>query len=204
MTLAPSLPITGSNQPPTWSFGTTGRHRTFLLQAWQRSDLVITTGSLGPTTDDITRESIAAALGEQLVFDPKIEISLNDRFSQLGKPMPEINLRQCYRPGNAEVLDNPYGTAPGLLLQKEGKCSSCFPDRRGKCIPCLNKLSFLQKKRGIFPEIDCYLQIRTAGIGESALAEKIEHLFEGSPGRGVIAPMPEWSASGSVPWTAKY
>ncbi len=152
----------------------------FFSQAWQRSDLIITTGGLGPTTDDITRESIAAALGEQLVFDPKIEIALKDRFSQLGKPMPEINLRQCYRPGNAEVLDNPYGTAPGLLLQKEGKMLVMLPGPAREMHPMFEQIVVPRlQEQGIFPEIDCYLQIRTAGIGESALAEKIEHLFEG-------------------------
>ena len=92
--------------------------RLFFSEAWKRSDLVITTGGLGPTTDDMTRENIAQALGEQLVFDPNVEIALRERFSQLGRPMPEINLRQCYRPGNAEIINNPYGTAPGLWLKK--------------------------------------------------------------------------------------
>ena len=103
----------------------------FFSQAWQRADLVITTGGLGPTTDDITRESIAEALGEELVFDPKIEISLKERFSQLGKPMPEINLRQCYRPGNAEVLENPYGTAPGLLAKGRKNARHASRTRKG-------------------------------------------------------------------------
>ena len=152
----------------------------FFSQAWQRADLVITTGGLGPTTDDITRESIAEALGEELVFDPKIEISLKERFSQLGKPMPEINLRQCYRPGNAEVLENPYGTAPGLLLQKEGKMLVMLPGPAREMHPMFEKIVVPRlQTQGIFPEIDCYLQVRTAGIGESALAEKIEHLFKG-------------------------
>jgi len=151
----------------------------FFSQAWQRSDLIITTGGLGPTTDDITRESIAEALGEKLVFDPKIELSLKDRFSQLAKPMPEINLRQCYRPENAEVLENPYGTAPGLVLKKDGKILVMLPGPAREMHPMFEQTIVpLLQKEGLFPEIDCYLQIRTAGIGESALAEKIEHLFK--------------------------
>ncbi len=152
---------------------------TFFSQAWQRSDLIITTGGLGPTTDDITRESIAKALGEELIFDPEVELALKDRFSQLGKPMPEINLRQCYRPENAEVLENPFGTAPGLLLQKEGKILVMLPGPAREMHPMFEQIVVPRlQKEGLFPEIDCYLQIRTAGIGESALAEKTDHLFQ--------------------------
>ena len=154
--------------------------RLFFSEAWNRSDLVITTGGLGPTTDDMTRENIAQALGEQLVFDPNIEIALRERFSQLGRPMPEINLRQCYRPGNAEIINNPYGTAPGLWLKKDNKILIMLPGPAREMHPMFQEqiIPRLQKE-GCFPEIDCYLQIRTAGIGESSVAEKVEHLFKG-------------------------
>ena len=154
--------------------------RLFFSEAWKRSDLVITTGGLGPTTDDITRENIAQALGEELVFDPSIEISLKERFSQLARPMPESNLRQCYRPGNSEILKNPYGTAPGLWLKKDNKILVMLPGPAREMHPMFEEqvIPRLQKE-GIFPEIDCYIQIRTAGLGESTVAEKVEHLFEG-------------------------
>jgi len=154
--------------------------RIFFSEAWKRSDLVITTGGLGPTTDDITRENIAQALGEELVFDPVIETALKDRFKQLARPMPEINLRQCYRPGNSEILENPYGTAPGIWLKKDNKILVMLPGPAREMHPMFEEqvIPRLQKE-GIFPEIDCYLQIRTAGIGESTVAEKVEHLFEG-------------------------
>jgi nicotinamide-nucleotide amidase len=109
-----------------------------------------------------------------------IELALKERFSQLGKPMPEINLRQCYRLGNAEVLENPFGTAPGLLLKKDGKLLVMLPGPAREMHPMFEQMVVPRlQKEGVFPEIDCYLQIRTAGIGESALAEKIEHLFQG-------------------------
>ncbi|MFL2938697.1 MAG: competence/damage-inducible protein A [Opitutales bacterium] len=85
--------------------------KTFFSESWKRSDLVITTGGLGPTSDDLTRETIAEILDEELVFDPSIEHALRERFSNLGRAMSELNLRQCYRPKSAEVLANPYGTA---------------------------------------------------------------------------------------------
>ena len=157
--------------------------RLFFSEAWKRSDLVITTGGLGPTTDDITRENIAQALGEELVFDPVIETALKDRFKQLARPMPEINLRQCYRLGNSEILENPYGTAPGIWLKKDNKSLVMLPGPAREMHPMFEEqvIPRLQKE-GIFPEIDCYLQIRTAGIGESTVAEKVEHLFEGKKG----------------------
>jgi nicotinamide-nucleotide amidase len=157
--------------------------RLFFSEAWKRSDLVITTGGLGPTTDDITRENIAQALGEELVFDPVIETALKDRFKQLARPMPEINLRQCYRLGNSEILENPYGTAPGIWLKKDNKILVMLPGPAREMHPMFEEqvIPRLQKE-GIFPEIDCYIQIRTAGIGESTVAEKVEHLFEGKKG----------------------
>ena len=157
--------------------------RLFFSEAWIRSDLLITTGGLGPTTDDITRENIAQALGEELVFDPVIETALKDRFKQLARPMPEINLRQCYRLGNSEILENPYGTAPGIWLKKDNKILVMLPGPAREMHPMFEEqvIPRLQKE-GIFPEIDCYLQIRTAGIGESTVAEKVEHLFEGKKG----------------------
>ncbi|MDG1325784.1 MAG: CinA family nicotinamide mononucleotide deamidase-related protein, partial [Opitutales bacterium] len=157
--------------------------RLFFSEAWKRSDLVITTGGLGPTTDDITRENIAQALGEELVFDPIVETALKDRFKQLARPMPELNLRQCYRPGNSEILENPYGTAPGIWLKKDNKILVMLPGPAREMHPMFEEqvIPRLQKE-GIFPEIDCYLQVRTAGIGESTVAEKVEHLFEGKKG----------------------
>jgi len=170
----------GWNLPPTSLSGTTPRIFAYFFLTRGRSDLIITTGGLGPTTDDITRENIAQALGEQLVFDPLIEMALKERFSQLNRAMPEINLRQCYRPGNAEILKNPYGTAPGLWLKKDNKILVMLPGPAREMHPMFEEqvVPRLQKE-GIFPEIDCYLQIRTAGIGESTVAEKVEHLFKG-------------------------
>ena len=128
--------------------------RAFFFDSWKRSDLIITTGGLGPTTDDITRESIAEAFGEKLVFDPTIELALKERFSQLGRPMPENNLRQCYRPENAEVLQNPFGTAPGLLLQKNGKMLVMLPGPAREMHPMFEQVVVPRlQKEGVFPEI---------------------------------------------------
>jgi nicotinamide-nucleotide amidase len=155
----------------------------FFLDSWKRSDLVITTGGLGPTSDDLTRETIAEVLGEKMIYDTDIEDAIRDRFRQLERPVPESNNRQCYRPESAEVLSNPYGTAPGLYLKKDGKILVMLPGPAREMHPMFTDqvIPRLQQE-GIFPEIDCYLQLRTAGIGESALAEKVEPILAGIDG----------------------
>ena len=155
----------------------------FFLDSWKRSDLVITTGGLGPTSDDLTRETIAEVLGEKMIYDTDIEDAIRDRFRQLERPVPESNNRQCYRPESAEVLSNPYGTAPGLYIKKDGKILVMLPGPAREMHPMFTDqvIPRLQQE-GIFPELDCYLQLRTAGIGESALAEKVEPILAGIDG----------------------
>jgi nicotinamide-nucleotide amidase len=155
----------------------------FFLDSWKRSDLVITTGGLGPTSDDLTRETIAEVLGEKMIYDTDIEDAIRDRFRQLERPVPESNNRQCYRPESAEVLSNPYGTAPGLYLKKDGKILVMLPGPAREMHPMFTDQVIPRlQQQGIFPEIDCYLQLRTAGIGESALAEKVEPILAGIDG----------------------
>ena len=157
--------------------------RTFFADAWKRSDLIITTGGLGPTSDDLTRETIAEVLGEELVYDAEVENAIRERFRLLERPMPESNNRQCYRPVSAEVLSNPYGTAPGLYLKKDGKILVMLPGPAREMHPMFEQLVVPKlQAEGVFPEIDCYLQLRTAGIGESALAEKVEPMLKDKPG----------------------
>ena len=157
--------------------------KTFFADSWKRSDLIITTGGLGPTTDDLTRETIAECLGEELVYDDQVEQAIRQRFQQLEREMPEINLRQCYRPKNAEILSNPYGTAPGLYLEKEGKILVMLPGPAREMHPMFEQQVIPKlQKASILPEIDCYLQIRTAGIGESSLAEKVAPILADKPG----------------------
>lgn len=86
--------------------------------ALARSELVITTGGLGPTEDDLTREVVAAVLGLPLDTDERIVEHIQSRFSSRGLRMPEINRRQAEVPRGAVVLDNPNGTAPGLWIER--------------------------------------------------------------------------------------
>ena len=157
--------------------------RLFFSDCWKRSDLVITTGGLGPTSDDITRETIAEILGEEMVYDTEVENAIRERFRLLERPMPESNNRQCYRPSSAEILPNPYGTAPGLYLKKDGKILVMLPGPAREMHPMFEQIVVPKlQTEGIFPEVDCYLQLRTAGIGESALADKVEPILANKEG----------------------
>ena len=82
-----------------------------------RADLVVTTGGLGPTPDDLTREAIAAVLNEDPVVDPATEAWLRDRFARRGMPFPESNVKQAWLIPSAEALPNPNGTAPGWFVR---------------------------------------------------------------------------------------
>jgi nicotinamide-nucleotide amidase len=84
------------------------------------ADLIVTTGGLGPTPDDLTREAIAALVGEEPTIDPKMEAWLRDRFDRRGMAFPEVNLKQAWRIPSAEPLANPNGTAPGWLVHAPG------------------------------------------------------------------------------------
>ena len=102
-----------------------------LRTALRRSDLVFTIGGLGPTPDDLTKETIAETLGEELVFDPAAAERLKDYFRRIGRPMADNNLKQAMVPARGAALYNPAGTAPGCAFRGrfEGaeKCVIAMP-----------------------------------------------------------------------------
>ena len=90
-----------------------------IKQACKRAQLVIITGGLGPTEDDLTREATANALNRELIFKEDIVEHLKMKFKKRGVKMPEINARQAFVLKGAELLENPMGTAPGEILAEE-------------------------------------------------------------------------------------
>jgi nicotinamide-nucleotide amidase len=147
-------------------------------ESWARADVIITTGGLGPTCDDRTRDAIALELGEELVFDPGIEKTIAERFSRIGRRMTPNNLKQAYRFARGEVLPNAHGTAPGLWLARDGKVLVMLPGPPNELQPMLTdqvipRLASL----GLLAEREAYVQIRTAGIGESALETRLQPIF---------------------------
>jgi nicotinamide-nucleotide amidase len=148
-------------------------------ESWVRSDVVLITGGLGPTCDDRTREAVAGVLKQKLVFDPSIEQHILERFALFGRKMTPNNLRQAYRFENGVVLPNANGTAPGLWVQQEGKVLCMMPGPPNELQPMfteqvLPRLAAL----GLVLEREAYIQLRTAGIGESMLETKLQPIFD--------------------------
>ena len=96
-------------------------------ESWVRADIVITTGGLGPTCDDRTREALAGCLGQKLVFDSEIEAAIRARFAKYQRVPTPNNLKQAYKFERGEVLPNANGTAPGLWVAHAGKLLIMLP-----------------------------------------------------------------------------
>jgi competence/damage-inducible protein CinA-like protein len=109
-------------------------------QSLTRADLVVLTGGLGPTDDDLTRDAVAAVTGLPLDEDPSITDKIRGRFERRGMRMPEINRRQAMVLRGAIVLDNPNGTAPGQYLEHQGHVLVLLPGPPRELRPMLTKL----------------------------------------------------------------
>ncbi len=148
-------------------------------ESWSRADVVITTGGLGPTCDDRTREAIAAVLGQKLVFDPEIEKTIADRFKKIGRPMTPNNLKQAYRFEKGEVLANANGTAPGLWVEQNGRVLCMLPGPPNELQPLfLEQIVPRLAKLGLLQAREAFVQVRAAGIGESSLEHKLQPIFD--------------------------
>ncbi len=150
---------------------------------WKDTDLVITTGGLGPTADDNVREGVAEALGLKLVFDETIRKSIEERFKKMDRPLKDIQLKQCYRPEKAEVLPNKNGTAPALFLEHEGKIVIMLPGPSHELQPIFtNEVLPRLIKRGFAKEENSYIQLRTMGVSEVSLEEMMKPFSAKYPG----------------------
>jgi nicotinamide-nucleotide amidase len=152
------------------------------LEAWENSDIVITTGGLGPTADDMTRENIAEALGAELVFEAEIEALIQARFKVVGHSMADHHRKQCYRFVDGDVLHNERGTAPGMAYQRDGKILIMLPGPTNELIPMFEKEAIpMLQALGALSEEEAYLQIRTFGAGESSVEETMQPLVKAYP-----------------------
>lgn len=104
------------------------------------ADVLICTGGLGPTEDDITRDALARAFQLPLELDESIVVQIRQRFERRGLEMAAINRRQAMVPRGAVVLENPHGTAPGLWLERQGTCVALLPGPSREMLPMLEAL----------------------------------------------------------------
>ncbi len=148
-----------------------------LRDALRRTSIVITTGGLGPTEDDITRKIAARALGRRLVLNEKVLDELRAKFMRWGRKMPEINTRQAMVIEGAEVLDNPHGSAPGLYLEHEGRVLVLLPGPPREMRPMYEAhiAPKLTAKAGDLRVVRRVL--RVSGLGESAVDERIAPVY---------------------------
>ena len=141
-------------------------------------DLIITTGGLGPTEDDLTKETIAKYFGDELVYDEESLSRLKKYFVDTNRNMTENNLKQALLPSKSIVFPNSYGTAPGFLLSKDEKYIISLPGPPKEMTKMFDKdvFPYLSKKQNgaLFYKI-----IRTYGIGESALETALLPLIHG-------------------------
>lgn len=145
-----------------------------------RVDLVLVTGGLGPTADDVTREAVAAALGRQLRMDEEILATIEGRFQSLGWRMPEVNRRQAFVVEGAEALPNGRGTAPGMRLESnEGGCTVfLFPGVPAELEGLMESSlePWLAARAGGVARETAVLKI--AGLPESVVEERIAPAYE--------------------------
>jgi len=168
----------------------TARMKEVITRAMERSDIVITSGGLGPTQDDLTREIVAEVTGRKLIQNAEMLEQVEEHFRRRGRAMTPNNIRQSYMPEGALPVKNPNGTAPCFIVEDPRSVIYCLPG-----VPVEMKWLFenevepyLRKKFDL-AEVIHYRVLKVIGIGESAVDDKIGHLIASSsnPTVGVLA-----------------
>jgi nicotinamide-nucleotide amidase len=148
-----------------------------VMSALKRSDIVITSGGLGPTQDDITKEILCKCMGERLVLHRESLVAMRAYFEHIKRPMVRLNEKQAYMPENGIVLPNNNGTAPGAVIEKKGKTVIMLPGPPNELKPMFEEsvIPYL-KSKSEYVFVSRVLQI--FGIGESAVAEKLDNMLK--------------------------
>jgi nicotinamide-nucleotide amidase len=167
-----------------------GRIKQALDAALDRSDIILTSGGLGPTEDDITRECIAELLDRPLEFRQDLYEWLVARFERFRFVMTENNKRQAYAPRGAIAIPNPNGTAPGLIIEDARGTIVCMPGVPGELKPMLTDsvIPYMRNRFGVNGVIHSRV-LKVCGIGESRVDAAIGDLikFQQNPTVGVLA-----------------
>lgn len=152
-----------------------------ITAATGRSELLLITGGLGPTPDDITRDALALAAGADLIQDPVSLERIGAIYRKLGKSMPESNMIQAMIPKGAKALDNPYGTAPGIQMTINRAEVFVMPGVPREMKPMYERFVVAWIQSHQKDQAIALRALRTFGIGESNLAEQLGELL--APGR---------------------
>ena len=159
-----------------------------IQRAWERSDVTITTGGLGPTSDDLTRESIAAVMGEQMEVQDDLLAHLRSQFEGRGIQMPETNVKQATLIPSARVIPNPMGTAPGWWVEKSGRVIAALPGPPRE-ITGMWESDVGPGLRELNPGVVIVTRtLKTFGITEGGLDEMLSPLFQSeNPSLGIYS-----------------
>lgn len=148
--------------------------------AFSRVRLIIVIGGLGPTRDDLTRETLAETLQKKLIYQPDILNTIEKRFKRRGLKMSSSNKKQAFFPEGAIILDNPNGTAPGIFLEENKQIVVLLPGPPKELLPMFTD--------SVIPRLEKFRQgysfrriLRLTGPGESAIESKISDLYPDDP-----------------------
>ncbi len=159
-----------------------------LKRAWERSDLIITTGGLGPTEDDLTREAIAQVLGEEMRVDPALEQELRAFFQRRGSQMPVRNIKQVALIPSARAIPNARGTAPGWWVESEGRVIVAMPGPPAEMQHMWETQVTPQLRQRMGAQIILSRTLKTTGIGEATVDEMVSPLLSSAnPTLGIYA-----------------
>lgn len=146
-------------------------------EALKRAELIIAIGGLGPTEDDLTRETVAALLGRKLHQNDDILRGIQARFRKFGRQMPEVNVRQAMVPEGATPLENPRGTAPGLWMESEGHIIILLPGPPQELKPMFTA-QVESRLAKLSPGVRLYTrELRVAGMPESDVEQRIAPIY---------------------------
>jgi nicotinamide-nucleotide amidase len=162
-----------------------GDNRDLLAEAFRdalnRVPLVITSGGLGPTEDDLTRETVAELLGRKLRRNDEILRAIEARFRSFGREMPPVNVRQAMVPDGAEILANPRGTAPGLWLEDSGRAIALLPGPPRELKPLFREEVLPRLQRRVSGVRLHHRDLRVTGLGESHVEQRILPIYSRYP-----------------------
>ncbi len=167
------------------------RMKEALQEAIERSQIVITTGGLGPTEDDLTREAIAETMQRPLVFQPFLMEQIETRFKGRGFRMTENNKKQAYIPEGTIPIENPKGTAPGFIVEGSHWVILSIPGVPSEMEYLMEHtvIPYLRKRFNLQQQIIRYRVLRACGLGEGAIGIQIQDLMRESrnPSIGTLA-----------------